>query len=91
MMVKTQRMTLSARTGQLHLFADLFTVGILCPNRRGEVAGERTEMVEEVSYVACTTGDRDVSIQVLAFNVVALYKFITESLPRIFGVCHTQS
>jgi Lrp/AsnC family transcriptional regulator for asnA, asnC and gidA len=45
----------------------------------------------EVSYVACATGDRDVSIQVLARSVDALYQFVTDRLHPIPGVRRTQT
>jgi DNA-binding Lrp family transcriptional regulator len=44
-----------------------------------------------VSYVACATGDRDVSIQVLAASVDALYQFITDQLHTVPGVRRTQT
>lgn len=47
--------------------------------------------LEEVSYVACATGDRDVSIQVLAHSVDSLYQFITDRLHPIPGVRRTQT
>ena len=47
--------------------------------------------LDEVSYVACATGDRDVSVQVLARSVDALYQFITDQLHPIPGVRRTQT
>lgn len=47
--------------------------------------------LDDVSYVACATGDRDVSIQVLARSVDALYQFITDQLHTIPGVRRTQT
>ncbi len=47
--------------------------------------------LDEVSYVACATGDRDVSIQVLAQSVDALYQFVTDRLHTIPGVRRTQT
>jgi Lrp/AsnC family transcriptional regulator for asnA, asnC and gidA len=47
--------------------------------------------LHEVSYVACATGDRDVSIQVLARSVDELYQFVTDQLHPIPGVRRTQT
>lgn len=45
----------------------------------------------EVSYVACATGDRDVSVQVVARTVESLYQFITDVLHAVPGVRRTQT
>ncbi len=45
----------------------------------------------EVSYVACATGDRDVSAQVVARTVESLYQFITDVLHAVPGVRRTQT
>lgn len=45
----------------------------------------------EVSYVACATGDRDVSAQVVAHTVESLYQFITDVLHVVPGVRRTQT
>lgn len=47
--------------------------------------------LDDVSYVACATGDRDVSIQVLARSVDSLYQLITDQLHPIPGVRRTQT
>jgi Lrp/AsnC family transcriptional regulator for asnA, asnC and gidA len=47
--------------------------------------------LDQVSYVACATGDRDVSLQVVAADVDSLYQFITEKLHAIPGVRRTQT
>jgi Lrp/AsnC family transcriptional regulator for asnA, asnC and gidA len=41
---------------------------------------------ESVSYVACTTGDTDISIQVFARDNNELYQFVTEVIGKIPGV-----
>jgi Lrp/AsnC family transcriptional regulator, regulator for asnA, asnC and gidA len=46
---------------------------------------------EQVSYVAHATGDRDVSIQVLARTNDELFEFVTEQLAAIPGVRRTQT
>lgn len=44
---------------------------------------------EYVSYVACSTGDRDISIQVVARDNRELYDFVSNILGRITGVRRT--
>jgi Lrp/AsnC family transcriptional regulator for asnA, asnC and gidA len=53
-----------------------------------EVA-ERVTQFENVSYVACSIGESDVSIQVLARDTSEVYKFITEVIRKIPGVRKT--
>lgn len=42
-----------------------------------------------VSYVACSTGESDISIQIIAPNNRELYEFVTEVLGKIPGVRKT--
>lgn len=42
-----------------------------------------------VSYVACSTGESDISIQIIAQNNRELYEFVTEVLGKIPGVRKT--
>jgi Lrp/AsnC family transcriptional regulator for asnA, asnC and gidA len=42
-----------------------------------------------VSYVACSTGDRDVSIQIVARNNAEAYSFVTEVIGKVPGVRKT--
>jgi Lrp/AsnC family transcriptional regulator for asnA, asnC and gidA len=42
-----------------------------------------------VSYVACSTGESDISIQIIARNNRELYEFVTEVLGKIPGVRKT--
>lgn len=44
---------------------------------------------ENVSYVACSIGESDVSIQVLARDTSDVYKFVTEVIRKIPGVRKT--
>lgn len=44
---------------------------------------------ECVSYVACSTGNRDVSIQVVARDNAELYRFVTEVVGQVPGVRKT--
>lgn len=45
----------------------------------------------EVIYVGLTTGDRDISLQLYASSVDALYEFVTEKLNRISGVLRART
>jgi Lrp/AsnC family transcriptional regulator for asnA, asnC and gidA len=55
-----------------------------------EVA-EKAARFQQVSYVACTTGEKDVIISVRARSIEELFNFITEELGKIPGVRHTES
>jgi Lrp/AsnC family transcriptional regulator, regulator for asnA, asnC and gidA len=44
---------------------------------------------EIVTYVACATGERDISIQIVARDNQELYRFVTEVVGRIPGVRRT--
>ena len=46
---------------------------------------------ECVTYVACSTGDRDVSIQVVMHDNAELYRFVTEVIGHIPGVRKTST
>jgi Lrp/AsnC family transcriptional regulator, regulator for asnA, asnC and gidA len=52
------------------------------------VARKATEY-DCVSYVACSIGERDVSIQVVAKDTAEIYKFVTEVIGKIPGVRRT--
>ena len=60
------------------------------PGRVREVA-EGAAGFPQVSYVACATGDTDVSISVRVRNIEELFNFTTEKLGKIPGVRRTQS
>ncbi len=45
----------------------------------------------QVSYVACATGDSDVSISLRVRSIEELFDFVTEKLGTISGVRRTQS
>ena len=47
--------------------------------------------LEQVSYVACSTGDMDLSIQVYARNNEELYRFVTEIIGNTPGVRKTST
>lgn len=50
---------------------------------------QRLTQYGNVSYVACSIGESDVSIQVLARDTSEIYKFVTEVLRKIPGVRKT--
>jgi len=60
------------------------------PGRVREVA-EIAANFPQVSYVACSTGESDVSISLRVRNIEELFNFITEKLGKIPGVRKTQS
>jgi Lrp/AsnC family transcriptional regulator for asnA, asnC and gidA len=60
------------------------------PGHVQEVAQKMTEF-EQVSYVACSTGERDLSIQVYARNNEELYHFVTEVIGNVRWVRKTST
>lgn len=52
---------------------------------------QQVAAIEEVGYVGLTTGDRDISLQLFAPSVDALYDFVTEKLNRIPGVLRAKT
>lgn len=60
----------------------------VAPNRLREVA-ERLATLQEVSYVAYSTGDRDLSIQVYARDNEELHAFVSDVIGSIPGVTRT--
>lgn len=56
-----------------------------------ETVAAAVAALEMVSYVACSTGNRDVSMQVLARNVTELHRFINDVLHKIPGVRRTET
>ena len=71
-----------------HVMADVLIE--VEPGRVREVA-EAVAAFYQVSYVACATGDTDVSISLRVRNNEELFDFVTEQLSRIPGVRRTQS
>jgi Lrp/AsnC family transcriptional regulator for asnA, asnC and gidA len=53
-----------------------------------EVARKATEY-DCVSYVACSIGETDVSIQVVGKDAAEIYKFVTETIGKMPGVRKT--
>jgi Lrp/AsnC family transcriptional regulator for asnA, asnC and gidA len=60
------------------------------PGRVREVANIVADF-PQVSYVACATGESDVSISIRVRNVTELFNFVTEQLSVISGVRRTQT
>ena len=60
------------------------------PGRVREVAHKAAEFPQS-SYVACATGESDVSISLRVRNIEELFDFVTEKLGKIPGVRRTQS
>jgi Lrp/AsnC family transcriptional regulator, regulator for asnA, asnC and gidA len=58
------------------------------PGHVQEVARRMAEL-EQVSYVACSTGDRDLSIQIYARDNQELYQFVTEVIGHVPAVRRT--
>jgi Lrp/AsnC family transcriptional regulator for asnA, asnC and gidA len=58
------------------------------PGRVLEVARKMAEF-RQVSYVACSTGERDLSIQVFARDNDELYRFVTEVIGNVPAVRKT--
>ena len=58
------------------------------PGRVLDVAHKIAEF-QQVSYVGCSTGERDLSFQIYARNNTDLYRFVTEVIGNIPGVRRT--
>jgi Lrp/AsnC family transcriptional regulator for asnA, asnC and gidA len=70
----------------LPVIADVFIE--VEPGRILEVARKITEF-DYVSYVACSTGDRDLSVQIVARDNEELYNHVTEVIGKVPGVRKT--
>jgi len=53
-----------------------------------DVARRMAEM-ENISYVACSIGEKDVSVQILARDTAEVYRFVTEVIGKSPGVRKT--
>jgi len=60
------------------------------PGRVRKVAEQAAEL-PQVSYVACATGDTDLSLSLRVRSISELFEFVTEKLSNIPGVRRTQS
>jgi len=70
----------------LPVIADVFVE--VEPGRILEVA-HKIAKLEQVSYVACSTGDRDLSVQIVARDNEALYDLVTRTIGKVPGVRKT--
>ncbi len=71
-----------------HVLADVYLE--IEPGRVREVA-EIVAQFPQVSYVACGTGESDVSVSIRVRSNQEMFEFVTEHLGRIPGVRRTQS
>jgi Lrp/AsnC family transcriptional regulator for asnA, asnC and gidA len=60
------------------------------PGMIQEVA-QKLVKLENITYVACSTGDRDISVQVVARSNPDAYAFVTEVIAKVPGVRKTTS
>ncbi len=60
------------------------------PGRVRDVAYQAAEF-PQISYVACATGESDVSISLRVRSIEELFDFVTEKLSKIPGVRRTQT
>lgn len=51
--------------------------------------GQRLTQLEQVSYVACSTGDQNISMQANAGSLAELYRLVADVIGKIRGVKHT--
>jgi Lrp/AsnC family transcriptional regulator, regulator for asnA, asnC and gidA len=56
---------------------------------RVTVLAQQIASYENVTYVACSTGEVDISIQLVARNNQELYKFVTDVLGKLPGIRRT--
>jgi Lrp/AsnC family transcriptional regulator for asnA, asnC and gidA len=84
----TIRAIVNPETVGFGVLADVFIE--VEPGRVREVA-EKVAEFSQVSYVACATGDTDISISVRARSIEELFDFVTENLGKIPGVRRTQT
>ena len=71
-----------------HVLADVFIEVEPC---RVRTVAETVARLPQVSYVACATGETDVSISLRVRSNEELFDFVTEQLGRIPGVRRTQT
>lgn len=64
-------------------------VWLLCDSSAIQEVAHRMAEFENVSYVACSIGETDVSIQVLARDTAEVYRFVTEVIGKVPGVRKT--
>lgn len=70
----------------LPVIADVFIE--VEPGRILQVANKIAKF-DRVSYIACSTGDRDLSVQIVARDNQELYDFVTKVIGKVAGVRKT--
>jgi len=60
------------------------------PGRVRELANKIAEY-EQVTYVACSIGERDISIQIVAKDNHSLYEFVSQTIGSLPGIRHTRT
>lgn len=70
------------------VMADIFVE--VEPGRVREVANKAAEL-PQCSYVACATGESDVSISLRVRSIEEFFDFVTEKIGKIPGIRRTQS
>jgi Lrp/AsnC family transcriptional regulator for asnA, asnC and gidA len=64
-------------------------VWLLCDSDSIQDVAHKMAEFENVSYVACSIGETDVSIQILARDTAEVYRFVTEVIGKVSGVRKT--
>jgi Lrp/AsnC family transcriptional regulator for asnA, asnC and gidA len=82
------RPIVSAKALGYGIAADIF---VQVEPKRVEAVAEACVKMDEVNYVAITSGDRDVAIQVFVADVSHLHTFITKTLQAVPGVEQTKT
>lgn len=62
---------------------------LLCDSDSIQGVAHKMAEFENVSYVACSIGETDVSVQVLARDTAEVYRFVTEVIGKVPGVRKT--
>jgi len=91
-MVENQIIQITAvvnpRSVGLGVVADVWLV---CEADAIQEVAQKMTTFENVSYVACSIGETDVSVQVLAHDTVEVYRFVTEVIGKVPGVRKTMT
>jgi Lrp/AsnC family transcriptional regulator for asnA, asnC and gidA len=74
------------KTVGLGVVADVW---LLCDSDSIQDVANKMADFENVSYVACSIGETDVSVQVLARDTAEVYRFVTEVIGKVPGVRKT--
>ncbi len=74
------------KTVGLGVVADVW---LLCDSDAIQGVAHKMAEFENISYVACSIGETDVSVQVLARDTAEVYRFVTEVIGKVPGVRKT--